>query len=498
MKPCLTFVPAFLAAACCLLAGCSGLSSLPDPSAVAGVPLNGIVHGGQQPVSGAIVQLYAVGASGDGSAPTALLIPTVHSDANGAFSITGLYTCPSSSTLVYITATGGNPGLAGGTNNAALAMMSALGACGTLSSSTVIQINEVTTVAAAAALAPFMTAPYNVGSSSADAAGLSAAFTNAAAFANVTTGTSPGAGQAADATATTPGVPVSTIYTLANIVAACVNTAGGTASDTSTPCGKLFSLTGSPADTLSAIIALEKTPAAYDTASLYALASATGPFQPQLSAAPADFGISETVPTGGSTAVRTIPATVYEGATLWVTSTTADCLYGSPSVIQLNGTSYTTGGIVGCGRISGTVPSGLGFGMISGKVLTSSSGQTYNINYPFYVNVVPKPDTTIAFSPTTLYWIGTAGSAGYTQVVTLKNSTTGTITLGTPMISGSFPSAFSIVGNTCGAQLTNSATCTMTVQFFPPETNLVTASLVILGNNGTVSATVALAGTGAN
>src|SRR5438445_4103263 len=74
------------------------------------------VHGGQQPVSGATLQLYAVGTTGDGSAATALLTQAVTSDANGNFDITGAYTCPSASTLVYITATGGNPGLSPGTN----------------------------------------------------------------------------------------------------------------------------------------------------------------------------------------------------------------------------------------------------------------------------------------------------------------------------------------------------------------------------------------------
>jgi hypothetical protein len=65
------------------------------------------VHGGQQPVSGATLQLYAVGTTGDGSAATPLLTQAVTSDANGNFDITGGYTCPSASTLVYITATGG-------------------------------------------------------------------------------------------------------------------------------------------------------------------------------------------------------------------------------------------------------------------------------------------------------------------------------------------------------------------------------------------------------
>ena len=91
--------------------------------------LTGQVMGGQQPVSGSMLQLYAVSTVADGGASTALLTGSVSSNSLGQFSITNLYTCPSASTLVYITATGGNPGLSSGTN-ANLSLMTALGGLG--------------------------------------------------------------------------------------------------------------------------------------------------------------------------------------------------------------------------------------------------------------------------------------------------------------------------------------------------------------------------------
>jgi hypothetical protein len=118
--------------------------------------LRGRVHGGQQPVSGSAIQLYAAGAGGYGSAGTALLTTSVSTDAHGDFTINRAYSCPTSSTDVYIVATGGNPSLSLGTDNISLALMSALGPCGNLSASTFIFINEVTTVASVYALAPFM------------------------------------------------------------------------------------------------------------------------------------------------------------------------------------------------------------------------------------------------------------------------------------------------------------------------------------------------------
>ena len=117
----------FLAMLCVSLAGCG--ANLTSNSSLAGGSLRGNLHGGQQPISGASVQLYAAGTTGYGSSATALLSSPVITYANGAFSITGGYTCPSSTSQLYIVATGGNPGLAPGTNNAAIALMAALGPC---------------------------------------------------------------------------------------------------------------------------------------------------------------------------------------------------------------------------------------------------------------------------------------------------------------------------------------------------------------------------------
>src|ERR1700734_3161124 len=101
------------------LTGC-GLSTTATPVAVDGQQFSGHVHGGQQPVSGATIQLFAPGSSGYGTAAMSLLTKTVVTDGGGNFSITGDYTCPSASTPIYMLVTGGNPGLAAGTNNTAL------------------------------------------------------------------------------------------------------------------------------------------------------------------------------------------------------------------------------------------------------------------------------------------------------------------------------------------------------------------------------------------
>src|SRR5258708_30253127 len=114
----------FLAVLCVSLAGCG--ANLTSNSSLAGGSLRGNLHGGQQPISGASVQLYATGATGYWSSATGLLSSPGITGANGGFSITGGYTCPSSTSQLYIVSTGGHPGLSPGTNNAAIALRAAL------------------------------------------------------------------------------------------------------------------------------------------------------------------------------------------------------------------------------------------------------------------------------------------------------------------------------------------------------------------------------------
>lgn len=170
------------------LAGC-GVGTV---STVTGgsLAMSGRVHGGVQPITGATIQLFAAGTAGNGSAATSLLATPVVTDSNSYFSLTGDYTCPSPGSQVYLVARGGNPGLAAGTNNGALVLMAALGNCASLISNPnrFIQLNEVTTVAAVYALAPFLSSYDHVGASSTNGVGIANAFLDAALLADTSTG----------------------------------------------------------------------------------------------------------------------------------------------------------------------------------------------------------------------------------------------------------------------------------------------------------------------
>jgi len=324
-----------LGALALLLAGC-GTYSGPDAAAPASGAVSGAVHGGQQPVAGATIQLYAVGTTANKSAAAPLIGSTVTTASNGTFTITGDYSC-TGNPLVYIVATGGNPG---GGANSALSLMAALGACNGLTPSTFISINELTTVASVYALAPFMSGYKNVGAASASAAGLANAFQTVNSLVNTATGGAPGLGLPANGTA-----PTTELNTLADILAGCVNSTG-----TGTPCTSLFSAAtasggATPADTVGAALNIASHPGS-NVAALFNLTMATPPFAPTLTSAPNDW----TVALKFADASLKSPYGLAIDATgnVWVTNESG------ASVTKLSGTGTVlsgTGGFTGGGLL---------------------------------------------------------------------------------------------------------------------------------------------------
>ena len=322
---------------CVLLTGCGMSGSVgdsggatPGGSSKVTIGINGNVHGGQNPILGGAIQLYQVGTTGYGSRAVPLIASSVTTDAGGGFNISGDYTC-TSGTYLYITSSGGSPQVSTNpaTNNNNITLAAALGLCDNLSASSFIVINEVTTVAAAYALAQFSqgttfgqtminqpgstsSAPAdNFATSSTNVTGLANAMAIAQVLANTATGTSPGNNSNSSA------IPEWwQVNLIANMLATCVNSTGGTAGDGST-CGTLFgNVAGTaPADTLQAALdlALNPTLPSVNIANLYNPISSTAPFQPYPTSASAvtDFsvGISYT-PLSGATKLLTQPQAV--------------------------------------------------------------------------------------------------------------------------------------------------------------------------------------------
>ena len=250
----------------------------------AGSKMTGHVHGGQQPVSGAKVYLYAVSTTQDaGSAESLLKAPGyVTTGSDGSFNIDTDYTCPTDAD-VYFLALGGNPGLPTDPDNTKIALVAGAGACSALSSSSYFTINEVTTVAMAYSFSGYATSGAQVGSSS--SATIAAAFSNILNLVDPTEGTARTYSPGGDAT-----VPQQKINSLANSLAACVNTDGN-----DTGCSKLFTYATRngtvPGDTFQAALNIALAPT-NEVSNIYTLASSDAAFMPALTAPPTDWTIA--------------------------------------------------------------------------------------------------------------------------------------------------------------------------------------------------------------
>ena len=302
------------------------LSSTSTPTPGPGLAIQGKVHGGNQPITGAHVYLFAANNTGN-AGPGLPVGPTnkstsllttgssdtvgdyVTTDSNGNFSITSSeYSCTPDVTQVYLYALGGNPGLIAGTNNLSAGLLAVLGNCPSagnfLTATPFIDVNEVSTIAAAYALAGYATDATHVSSSGSALAtvGIKNAFANAANLETLSTGVALAATPTAPTSST---VPQSEINTLADILAACINTTGDvTGGMTPTPCYTLFTnalaggTTGAqPSDTATAAINIAHNPSA-NIAALYGLAAASPPF-PGLGTQPNDFTIALSFTGGG-------------------------------------------------------------------------------------------------------------------------------------------------------------------------------------------------------
>jgi sugar lactone lactonase YvrE len=252
---------------------------------VASVRVSGSVHGGQQPIKGASVQIYAVGTTGVGSASTPLLTTPATTGDGGYFSIpAGAYDCVNpAATEIYLVASGGDPtNGANNYNNTSINMVAALGKCSdVIANPQFINVNELTTVATAYALAQFTTSVTAIGAATAYDTGL----VNAIATAKELVGT--GSGLAPGNVAAGEVVPATEINTLGNILASCVNTSDGSSS----PCNALYSAT-SASDTFGAAVAMAKNPGGAAITNLIMLNAGPAPFQPTYSVQPNDFSLA--------------------------------------------------------------------------------------------------------------------------------------------------------------------------------------------------------------
>jgi streptogramin lyase len=350
-----------------LLSACVGrpVVTTSNTDSIPGTALHGSVHGGQNPITSAHVYLYAVNNTGYGgpgiaatttNASISLLRSAsntsedingnyyVTTDPYGNFTITNDYSCPSNYPHTYYYVSGGDPGLGSGVNSA-ITLTAPAPACNTSAST---DINEVSTIASVYAFAGFASDPLHVSSSNSSLA--STNLTNAAnTIANLEDI------NLSVALATTPGlngtVPQQEINTLADILAACVNSTG----PTSMQCMTLFSNATNngvnAGDTATAALNIAHNPGSSPTAiaNLLGLQTANSPFQPSLPSTPVPNDFTIAISYSGAGMNGPLPVAIDKAGDVWVGNTAT----GANSVSELSpigapittSAGYTGGGI---------------------------------------------------------------------------------------------------------------------------------------------------------
>jgi hypothetical protein len=360
--------------------------------------------------------------------------------------------------------------------------MAALGPCSSLTSSTFISINELTTVAAVAALAPFMTSASAIGSASFDTTALANAFTLANQYVNTTTGTAPGNNVPTGYT-----VPTTELNTLADILSACINSTGGTAGDGSL-CGDLFSLTTvspapAPTNTIQAMLNIANNPT-LNIDSLYALVPPTPPFQPTLTSAPSTFQIALTPPAGGSAlqvspSSATFPATVvgssFTSAAESFTLTNNGSSTVSISSISVTGAIGATFNVppesscdspldAGGSCTFSLTASPTQAGPDSGTLVINSSASATPLSVPLSITGLSPGNSTATLSPGSVTFNIWGANADFT----LANTGSTPLDLGYP---GAAPTGgeqtqhvYTVSSNNCTAPIPAGSSCTFGLQ----------------------------------
>ena len=325
---------ALLASAAVVTTGCSNMTSATASSdAKAAAKVSGKIHGGNQPVSGATVDLYFAGQTGIAHGAIYAATTLSSTDGTGSFSFnlvqsapndhtSNAFSCPVSNPYVFVVAKGGTTvNTPTATANGDAEFIAPMGRCADITASTNIYMSEVVTVATMAAIHQYMdptaSASHIESTLGSDGIfisdlGLANSFNSVSLMASLSTGlgnpsiTRTGDRNGAVGVTVTISPELAKINQLANIISACINQeAGG-----STTCSDLYDLATPPADAGTTSVSTAQYARATDLltalyyiftnptngsdttrATLFALAGASAPYQPTLSAVPTDWSI---------------------------------------------------------------------------------------------------------------------------------------------------------------------------------------------------------------
>lgn len=397
---------ALVASSAMLAVGCSNMETTATGTSQAfgsSAVTTGTVHGGNQPVAGATVQLFSVAFNGLGSGtPNGTTINgvaiagnllattttsaqggfTFSKQASGTFANTGnSYVCPTGvDAPLYIKTTGGNTTGNGNNsvNNSAAVFLAPLGVCSQVNASTFINISEVTTAATVVSLGQYINPSTEYIGADGIAVAYQAVVNNmnlVKTLVNTNSGNSntsvvlpnaAGGFQVNNVTMTaTP--QASKLNTVANILSACINQVSATSG---TGCSTLFTNATAPNaaaiarsgqpngtfpvanDTLQAALYMFINPTdSSQTArtNLFNLSPANGaPYQPTITAVPTDWTIAVAYAASGvcgttSQAFFQFPSDLSNdiNGNIWI-SNNSTAAAGGGSLVEISNTGVAT------------------------------------------------------------------------------------------------------------------------------------------------------------
>ena len=322
------------------LTATSTATPTPTPNATPAATLSGTLQGGLGPISDATVTLYAAGTA-YGSNATSLGSATA--DSNGNFTVG--YKSPTTPTVLYLLALGGN---AGSGSNSAIGLMGVAGMSNALPAS--VTINELTTVAAEWSLAAFTDSTGQViGAPASNATGFANAVNQAQAnLADISTGqpanfwSNAGVNAASCSSGSAPANcdGLERLNTIGNILAACIESSG----PSSPACKALLSDTGSSNTALQAAHVMATNPEE-NVAVMFANQGGSPPFTPDLSAAPDGWEIGVNFAPSGADFALIDGLAIDALGNVWLTNCGSPCTSSGNhgSVTKLN----PSGGLIG-------------------------------------------------------------------------------------------------------------------------------------------------------
>ena len=323
---------------------------------------------------------------------------------------------------------------------------------------------------------PTSTAYNAIGSTPAHASALSTAFDLVNQYVNFQNGQAPGPSLPAGYDAAS-----NDLRGLANVIASCVNTVGGTYNDSS-PCGNLYfqSYPGSgavPTDVLTALLYIRNNPTR-NVSTIYNLAPPTSPFAPVNGSVPPDFTFP-ILPQPGTPIFSPAAGAYASAQTVTITDSDATAaLY-----YTTDGTTPTTNSTLYTGPVGVTTAETLkAIAVESGRVFSAVGSATYSGTLTLVTPTISLSDVTSPQGSTTPVAITATGNddGSVVSFSTLQpgvgtfSPTTCTISGGTCSVNY-VPNGTTLVGSYSGQLQASFAAAGIYAARYPHSTLIITA-----------------------